>query len=767
MTATDLGLGGNPVKLFGAYVISVTTNLGLQQSPSTANVTLVEDLNVSPQVLFNAPEMGTYTTLQVGSNYTFAGVVTRYEEDLSNISGKVITVDISDPREIMNSVPMIMAPGFREVVDTIDDTGCSLIDVYGAYDDFGNTGINLSGWNQTGIIYKNIALVLNGGVTNDPGFTFKVPRQTANVFGEQYRFNISEVSAVVDDLHRVNSNLISIANFIQELANRYAFDWYAESSRAEDNIIDVVIKVIDRSTDNVDLDLDTFLANNSGAVISAKRGFELRNELACSVLFGAPVEQLRQLNITGLANNPIDLSDEGGSDKYYMVENEMRMVLGNKAGWKTWVHGNGGFARYTITGLASTPIITPGSFNDITASQLGVSTAALLTTEADEDTQGRLYDKLKGHAEATYGKRFLFQQPTDVDYVDAAWTVDLIAGNNDPNEYFRNSQGKTRAYVEFINGGGIIGDPDAGVFGYSGNFGFGKGDNAAQALELDLSTEFLVTKALTQSDKADWIIKGGSLYVSATIEEGNIIKLDNPVIFHLPDTQEIQGEIETAVPGVSTKRMFGADRTQGDTIRQNRGQMHGTEGSYSEIHAKAYQPRYVYVPVRSKFNRYGPVFPSGVGADSEGKLDIEQDDGFAPWEFGGTSLMVTAMQFKVNNSTSTVKTVESADITLEGFPEFSIGQSLGDNSNINNISINLTGQVTTSYRLQSFLRRFGELSKDELAALSLYARRGGNMVLPQNSIDFIDKHRTQIARQFGGRGSSNSSATTGGAGSFE
>ena len=767
MTATDLGLGGNPVKFLGAYVINVNSNLGLQQSPSTADVTLIEDLNSSPQVLFVPPTMGQYATLQVGANFIFRGIITKYEKDVRNISGRTITVNMSDPREIMGSIPIIIAPGFRGVVSTIQTTGCGLLDIFGAYDDYDTTGINLSGWNQSGMTYGRIITAIHGGTISDVGFDFHVTGTLGKAFGELYRFDLTEVSALVDPDHRINTNLISIADFIQEIANRYTFDWFVESSRADDNVIDVTVKIIDRSTDNVDLDLDTFLTNNDGKVLNAKRGYELRNELACGVLFGAPVEQILQLNITGAANNPVDLSDEGGSARHYMSENEMRVCLGNKDAWETWVKFNGDYAvLYGIT-LTAAPTISGNNKTDVDG-QNGINLAHMIDSDANIEKKGKVFEKLKGHAEATYGKRFLFQEATTVDYIDAAWTVDAIVGNDDPKEYFRNSQGKTRVYVEFKYGSQVTSDPSPGVLGFGGYFAFGKGQNAAQALALSLSSEFRPDEALVQSDKADWIIKDDSLFVAGTIEEGNIVKLDNPVIYHKPNTQEINEEIEAASPVTSKKTMLGANRTEASRTRQRRVSIHGADGAYTEIHAKAFQPRFVYVPVRSKFTRYGPVFASNIGPTSEGRLLIENDDGFAPWEFGGTTVMIDAMQLKIDNSSSSVKTVETASLTIEGFPSFSIGESLGQNSNINNITISFgSGGVTTSYTLQSFLRRFGELSKHDLAALSLFARRGGAQILPQERVAFIDKYRTQISRQLGGRGSSSTSAITGGGSSYE
>jgi len=771
MTATTLGLGGQPVKFLDAYVVNFTNQLGLAQQPSTCNITLVEDTGV----VFTEPTVGSYKTLFFGNFFRFDGVVTGWTKDIRNISGRQIQVNLSDVREIMKSVPIILAPGFRNIVSQLTTTECSLIDAFGAFDDFQTTGINLSGWNQAGMEYEKIALAMKGGGLNYGSFVFNVVGQVAEVFGEKYRFILDDLSAKVDPQHRINTNLVSVADFIQEVATRYSLDWYVESRRnTTDNFIDVFIRVIDRTADNVDIDLDNFLAANSGFVVEANRGYELRNEVACSVLLGAPVEQITSQNITGMANNPIDLSDEGGSNKYFMVEDEMRYVLGSYQSWLLWVAINGGFARYSMGGVPasiSVPILTPNSYNDF-ASQIAINPQRFTNEFPTQDKNlHKVYEKLKGHAEATYGKRFLYQRPIDVDPVEAAWTVDVIAGNNDPNEYFRNNDGKTRVYVEFTPSSQLSETPREGLLGFAGNFALTKGDKAPQALPMTLRNSFDLTQATVELDKADWITRdnvqvGRSLFVAATLEEGGIVRINAPVIQTSGVTYETQEIIESLKPFISE---IDADDNSINKARRAQIAMmhiHAEHPAHGKVHSRAYQPSFVHLPVRAKFVRYGPVFSSNIGPSSQGRLNIEQDDGFAPWEFGSIQTMLDAMQFKVDNESSSVKQVESASITIEGFPRYSIGQSLGFNSNINSISVSMQGRVTTTYELRSFLRRFGELSKEELAKLSLYARRGGARVLPQDTVAFIDKYRPVISRQFGGRGASSTSALDGGV-SFE
>lgn len=757
MSVQNLGLGGAAAEFLGAYVAQANTSLGLSQSPSTCSATLVEDAYSTPPRVFQPPEVGSYQEFKIGA-LKFQGVVTSYEVDVANIGGRSITVNMSDPREIMKSIPVILAPGYRAVASRFEDTACSIIDAYGAYDDFDNTGANLSTWNQAGMTYEEVSKAMKGGTIIRGGVSFNIAPETPTVFGTNYYFDLTEIDAKVDPAYRINTNLISVADLIQELASRHSFDWYARASRnVAENRVEVAIKVIDRSTSNIDIDLDNFLATHSGLVVSARKGYELRNEVSCGALLGAPVESLRGQTITGLANNPIDLSDEGGSDKYYMTEEEMRYVLAGSDWWKTWVSINGGLIRYSVGGAAVlAPLWSPADASDI-GNQIGVNPDRASITTADEELQGRMFNKLKGHAEATYGKRFTFSPVAEAEYIDAAWTADVISGNNDPNEYFRNENGKTRCYVEFAPTNQLTATAPLRP-----SFAFGLGANAPQPLPLDLRNEFNVKKAVTNVDKSDWIIRNSKLYVAGTIEEGNVVKLDSPIVFGTTDATEGTKLVSDAGPGGTRITPRGTFTTGSrNTVKRS-----PTKGESSgAVHQKAYQPIRVFVPTKDAFLRYGPVFSSELSEESQGRVTIDQDDGFAPWEFGSLSATIDAMQFKIDNASSSVKQVEQATITLAGYPILNLGDSIGLNSNINNISISFSDGVQTTYELRSFLRQFGELSKEELAALSLFARRGGARTFPQDSVSFINKYRPIISKQFGGKGSSLS--TTGGADNFD
>jgi len=190
--------------------------------------------------------------------------------------------------------------------------------------------------------------------------------------------------------------------------------------------------------------------------------------------------------------------------------------------------------------------------------------------------------------------------------------------------------------------------------------------------------------------------------------------------------------------------------------------------SLFDMYGQAFQPVFAYIPTRSRTLRYGPAFPSGTNLNSQGKLEIVQDDGYAPWEFGSISFMQQALQFKVDNSASNQKTLQSASVVVEGFPEFSIGNSLGRNSNINSIGISFgTDGVRTTYQLQSFTKKFGELTKEEIASRLLTQTNVDRRTQMTNQTGFNQSHMTNVNKNIGGRGTvSQKIGTKGGARDF-
>jgi hypothetical protein len=896
MTATTLGLNG-PVMFLGAYVKNVTSNLGMSINPSTVTVMLVED---PPNgINFTQPAVGSFQLLEVGAAFSFGGVITKIEKDIRLISGRAIRVTIADPREIMRCIPVILCPGFQDVAYAVAQTECSVLDLFGAYA-IGGGALNVSGWTEAGIQYSRLVSALSGDNIRFGTTLVPIDQQVAKAFGVQYRFDLSELDELVDPDYRINTNLAPISNIIEDLSSKFSFDWYIESELATDGIVDVTIKVIDRAEDNIDISLPEFLSSHDGRVVSCTSGVELRNDVAFTVLCGASVEQLQRLSIRGMANEPMDLTTESGSNAYVMTEEEMRVVIAGRHQWELWlamqagapsedfnssgnIDYNGGFSRrgfsryggylndydidplFYVRNSSEIQNLINGSPN-IPKNPLRNNLALL---SAKYTNAGKVFEKLRAHSEKSYGKRWVHEDVSD-DIIDSAWTRDTIAGlvsssvsvgSTDPNEYFRQSDGRTRAYVEFTNedaGGAfslglsnlttLFGDQNVfrNVTAFGNTFSTilpGLPGQIGGVLNLELRNNFSPGNCIvTGMEKCDYVYNSSatltpssktSLYVAGTVEKDGVICIGGPVleqtlsidalfqlilnsgaagagvsgviggggmngqainaqilnqmvqqgispndavdILYSPDNNSVSKSRAIPPAGAEAAQAASASgvgaadadgNIMGESIRV-KARLKRVYGNYLfNMGVRAYQPKYAYIPVKSRYRRYGPVYAT-EREGAQGKLEIIQDDGFAPWEFGSAALMIDAMQRKVDNASSNQKEVFSANITIEGFPAFNIGDSLEKNANINSIVINFGDNgVSTSYSLQTFVRKFGEFSKEDWARIALFANSGALKILPNQQALFHNRSLFRVSKQLKG-GTQYPGMSVGGAGSLE
>ena len=92
------------------------------------------------------------------------------------------------------------------------------------------------------------------------------------------------------------------------------------------------------------------------------------------------------------------------------------------------------------------------------------------------------------------------------------------------------------------------------------------------------------------------------------------------------------------------------------------------------------------IPLISNTRCYGPwgniataSFDNDLFQPEEpvaGKLQVEHDDGLAPWEYGGIGMMNDAAIDKVSLSTTEMQISERGQITIPGYPNKRIGSAL-------------------------------------------------------------------------------------------
>ena len=158
------------------------------------------------------------------------------------------------------------------------------------------------------------------------------------------------------------------------------------------------------------------------------------------------------------------------------------------------------------------------------------------------------------------------------------------------------------------------------------------------------------------------------------------------------------------------------------------------QGSFSLLDEVCYDLKAITIPLTSNWVTYGPWFYTNE--DAKGMVDVQVDEELVPWNFERPGKLQSwdknlneAGIERLKRSLADIDYLDSASVTVAGFPEYVIGDKLGHNSNITEVSISMQSDgITTTYQFKSFyelpdtfrksdfdrLRRVTTKAKDQL-----------------------------------------------------
>jgi len=133
------------------------------------------------------------------------------------------------------------------------------------------------------------------------------------------------------------------------------------------------------------------------------------------------------------------------------------------------------------------------------------------------------------------------------------------------------------------------------------------------------------------------------------------------------------------------------------------------------IHPPALYPDAAAIALKSNQYLYGPWGKFSAN----GKLEVEQDDGLVPWEYGGYDLMTQAAVSKLNTIAMGNQVLERGSWEEAGLPKVSLGEALVQDGPLVTylqceVSIN---KVSTKYEMQTFVNRIGAFSQENAERL--------------------------------------------------
>lgn len=302
---SDVSSSGNVYKFLGCSVLSINSVVGFNGTSSSLNIDLVEDTEMGnsfqtpnmPQALaFSLPSGGIGSSIFVSDSFSFnpngftpsnvpfnfAGICTGFQKSTRDISGKTISVNIVDPREILKGVQCLLggfalSQNFTGSNPRYSDVS-NIIDVFGYYD-YGMT----SDKNEFGMLWDDIQTVLEAVAVIVNGIRF------------EFLFT-GEAFTNAPSWYRINEEIIDIVSLAEKVVSDGGSDLICIGRKVASNAIVVEFRAIRRSNTDplTQSELSNFINARSQLVEYAKVGREYRNEPTSAVIIGG----LRNSNYT-------------------------------------------------------------------------------------------------------------------------------------------------------------------------------------------------------------------------------------------------------------------------------------------------------------------------------------------------------------------------------------------------------------------------------------------------------------------------------------
>lgn len=743
------------INFLGLSCTNFNCSVGWGSDASQLNVGLVQDTTAGD--LFTSPLAGTPVQFELGSglgDWRFGGIIQKHTYSQSS-AGKVYNVTVTDPREILSGVCLILNSYNGNVLSTPN-----LINVFQYWE---STGFGNSQVNETGIPWKKVRDAVLTIVNGTSITAFGGP---ITLYNWSYKIALTGLPPVPDDF-RISGDNISLLDFIDQVCQAGACDYFFTLLPGDI----ITLNTIPR-TNAPTLGLISTWINSLDSIVSSETGLEFRNEVAGKFLVGGPRQDMYfqdyRIGISGAysddaiwpfwgytspgftgAGNVIlgqDINNEhrfivdarhvnlnfpgAVVDTYTMCVGELRAALDSQNTWESYLWfrdneptiGSSGYrptsdmyrGRATKLKLignvnADAYAIFKNATKDIVLSQqTGLSKKQLQESSLSWDTKHeeeikRLYDLVHGYATEFYGRKFMVRIPTVESVRDPITNKTKFSLEPTSYGFLDESVWDDAVLNNYL-------PPDVNpLLNEEGLFqAYARYDNAAFRDFSEVSPNDVVFNS-----------GGTSAFVKCDVEPGvaflNYLTNDSPRAI-----VNVRGAVRTKVTGSGTD--FGG--AFGDLIEDmisiygtlNSGDRNFITRQFSAdqicLSNKGFivQPDMVAVPLQSNINRYGPW----VAVGANGKCEFIVDDTLVPWNYNGYTGMNLVGSGRVQDAYSNMLWAETGSVEIPGFPATNLGSAViagGPYVTDINVSMDANAGVTTRYNLSTWSPRFGSANK--------------------------------------------------------
>jgi hypothetical protein len=255
-----------PLKALGCSIRSIQSAIGWNGAPSQLSLSLVED--TANGEVFTPVKTGTPVFFEFES-FKFNGLLQRWAKSNSADGYPTYEAQFTDPRELLEGVPVILG-GYNGSVSTVPN-------VFNPFGYWENQGFGLSLANATGMPWYRVRDALAFLANQPSAGPYGGP---ISFRGNKYGLDLSQLPQP-DANYRIGGNYVYLLDLIAQLCDDGGADFFFELDGYK-----IRVRTVSRRDQPILGTIAAITSKNTGNVLRAQNGLELRNETTSVYLVG-------------------------------------------------------------------------------------------------------------------------------------------------------------------------------------------------------------------------------------------------------------------------------------------------------------------------------------------------------------------------------------------------------------------------------------------------------------------------------------------------
>ena len=721
------------IKFGNAYVSDINVSFQWGGQGGSVQMTLVEDPDAVPPVVYADPPVGTPMMVECG-NLSVGGILKRASYSESVSSGRTYDVVVESPSEFLDGIQIVLSDWNQANINTGATFAPypNVINAFAYYENefgFGEAGVNDSGMIAVGAL-QAVQTISQGGSNYG-----RIPE-----FGNfSYYLDLSQLINITPAGYRLSGPAQSLNSIVQDICEATGFDYYIDltggvrddSTMSQPVTIRVV--VIDKSAPPNSGAVSQYVASNQNALVSRENGSEYAVPTTHKVLVGGPVQRFITpfgawtQPVWGKSNNgqwilgdgtltpaaysnpyyavPVKVNEWSGSNYDYTATLfEVRLALAGRDSWETFKALQSGLGmepntHWYINGVAPWVGRIETSFEFIALSMSGMATSLDFMPTSSKyvrdrvnnilsETSSKIFSAVSRVASEYFGQVFLMPlqnyytgfQADNVKFIQDDVVIEQSWDNVDaafttekpfPDPAFYDGEGRLKGGAAFVSSSNA--------------------DYSALGGDWCLTPDGGIATFKGGADKEIYWING---FPYCIVRSGGQVKVSDG--------------LTTADYGFGV--MWSVLTGDTSLVANPSYLTAGGQNLHLSVPPTAAFPSSYGIAQQSNKYKHGPW---GFYPSVPGKAELVFDDSFVPENFGDFNTFNAAGTATAAETGAEPQANETGSMTFIGLPNFNIGQRFnGSGPYITSMSVQEnSGGSNVTYSLSNWTPQRGKLAR--------------------------------------------------------